>query len=321
MAAWQKMIAFLVAMIMMAGILPAVAEEVENADAQVQEEMSAEPEVQDEAEPDNSVQAQPAYNTGLLALATSAAPLTSTYEPEDLVKLVSRRNDVKGNNENNGVYTVSSSSIQLRKEAAEALVRLCNDAEEAKLTLYVRQGYRSYADEASRYARLEKRGEISQKPGENDYQTGLAVTLVSKAWRAKTLTTAFGDTKEAQWIAANCARYGFVLRYPQGKQEATGWEWEPWHLRYVGEEVAQVMQLNNQCLEEFLQDNGLDGVIDMPPEATPGPETGKTKRTSTKSAPVQEKPVYNVPEYLPDGDRILDEMGPDGDYEISLFHD
>ena len=320
----------------------------------------------------------------LLVLANSAAPLYSTYEPGDLVKLVSRRNNESGQNANHGVYTVSSSSIQLRYPAAEALSQLCNDAENAGVILYVRQGYRSYEDEANRYARLEKRGEAGQKPGENDYQTGLAVTVVSKEWRAKTLTAAFGDTKEAQWLAANCARYGFVLRYPQGKQDVTGWEWEPWHLRYVGRTAAEIMQLNNLCLEEFCQQMGIDGVIDMgapvvtappvtpaptlvpeakeaigddetevidpetqadllpaptaeptvapAPEVTPVPEVTAAPVPETTAEPVPEADEniihldvndspFIMPEFLPEGALILDEYGPDGDYEISLFHD
>ena len=298
----------------------------------------------------------------LLVLANSAAPLYSTYEPGDLVKLVSRRNNESGQNANHGVYTVSSSSIQLRYPAAEALSQLCNDAENAGVILYVRQGYRSYEDEANRYARLEKRGEAGQKPGENDYQTGLAVTVVSKEWRAKTLTAAFGDTKEAQWLAANCARYGFVLRYPQGKQDVTGWEWEPWHLRYVGRTAAEIMQLNNLCLEEFCQQMGIDGVIDMgapvvtAPPVTPAPtlvpedkeaigdetevidpetqeEPQPTPAPETEQVPADEEDddsiiqldmnnaIFLMPEFLPEGALILDEYGPDGDYEISLFHD
>lgn len=298
MAALRKSVAFLVAILMMVCMLmPAGAENLLDID------------------------------TDLLVLANSAAPLNSAYEPEDLVKLVSRRNNESGKNENDGVYTVSSTSIQLRAAAAEALARLCNDAENAGMILYVRQGYRSYEDEANRYARLEKRGEASQKPGENDYQTGLAVTVVSKDWRAKTLTAAFGETKEAQWLAENSARYGFVLRYPQGKQDITGWEWEPWHLRYVGKTVAEIMQLNNLCLEEFCTEMGLDGTIEMPEvQETPAPAEDET----AEDAPAEDDSILHIskddvplliPEYLPEGALILEELGPDGDYEISLFHD
>lgn len=305
-------------------------------------------------------QTEVAINTDLLALASSAAPLSPDYEPGDLVKMTSRRNNESGKNENHGVYTVSSTSIQLRHEAAEALARLCNDAENAGVILYVRQGYRSYADEVARYARLEKRGEAAQKPGENDYQTGLAVTVVSKDWRAKTLTADFGETKEAKWLAGNAARYGFVLRYPQGKQDVTGWEWEPWHLRYVGREVAEIMQLNNLCLEEFCQGMGFDGAIDMAaPQATVPPvtdmpaqdaeddaepadildEESMEENADGEDAAIQEEDEpadladestlvvdaeeipFQLPVYLPEGVLILEEYGPDGDYEIILFHD
>lgn len=284
MAAWRKFVAIL--MVMMVAVVPSLAEEM------------------------------PAVDTDLLWLANSAMPLAEDYEPEDLVKLHSRRDGVS---EIEGVYTVSATSIQLREAAAQALVTMCAAAEKDKVILYVRQGYRSYKDEAARYARLEKRGMAEQKPGENDYQTGLAVTLVNENWQAKTLTAEFADTKAGKWLAKHAAKYGFVLRYPEGKKDLTGWDAEPWHLRYVGVEAAAYMTANNLCLEEFWE--VLDSqVIAEPVVQTSSDLAGVDEVELTEEdtiAPEAEptpKPVL-VPGQLVE----LDDVGPDGDHEISFF--
>jgi len=255
----------------------------------------------------------PQANGDYLLLASSAQPLAEDYEPEDLVKLASRRS---GASTKGTVYTEATTSIQLRQEAADALVEMCAAAEKKDTLLYVRQGYRSYADEAARYARLEKRGEAGQKPGETDYQTGLAVTVVGKDWKSKALTAEFAETKEGKWLAQNAAKYGFVVRYPQNKMEATGWEYEPWHLRYVGVAAATYMQENDLCLEEFV-------ALALPLDELPLPETTPEDEPVAIDDPVEDKapaaptavPVYEEGQLVE-----LEDVGPDGDHEISFFH-
>lgn len=273
-----------------------------------------------------------------LLLVNADHPLDEEYEPENLTKLVSRRNDHEGRNENGGVYTVSAAaSIQLVEEAAAALTEMLGDADDVGLEVYVRQGYRSFDEETRRYQRLKDQSG-AQQPGQNDYQTGLAVTLVNRDWRAKTLDETFGQTKEYQWLAANCARYGFVLRYPEGKADETGWAWEPWHFRYVGREAAEIICLNNLCLEEFIEGIGMladdplpsaddTAAPDQPedpaqqqdpeqePSATVAPDTSAAGDDTALPLP------FVTPVVLPDGPLILDEVGPDGDNEIVLFHD
>lgn len=251
-----------------------------------------------------SALAEGSDDADFLILAGEGYALSEDYVPDNLIKLTTRRNDNKGNNTNGGVYTASNTSIQLVETAANALVEMINDAEADGIILYVRQGYRSYADEAKRYERMKDTGN-AQRPGESDYQTGLGVTLVGYDWRAQTLTTDFAETAEAKWMSENCARYGFIIRYPAGKEEITGWEWEPWHLRYVGKEAASAMALSNMCLEEYLDSLGLlpERVIITP---TPSP-------TPWIYVP------YPTPEFVPDGAQVLEETGEDGDYEITLF--
>lgn len=253
------------------------------------------------------------FNADLLWQANSAAPLTAEYVPQDLVKMVSRRNGVSTEGT---VYTASATSIQLREQAAQALVKLCAAAETDGLTLYVRQGYRSYAEEAKRYARLDARGEAMQLPGECDYQTGLAATVVGAEQRTGTLDTDFAETAEGMWIAEHAAAYGFVLRYPENKMEITGWDAEPWHIRYVGMEAAEYMQQHDLCLEELW--------LGAAPVEMPESETDQVEIAATEEL-VQPVEAVSTPQpavafvYIPGQVVPLEEFGPDGDREISFI--
>ena len=85
----------------------------------------------------------------------------------------------------------------------------------------------------------------SARPGHSEHQTGLAFDLNS-------LDQSFGQTKEGKWIAANSWKYGFILRYPQDKEAQTGYMYEPWHVRYLGKDVAKKVYDSGLCLEEYL---------------------------------------------------------------------
>ena len=239
-----------------------------------------------------------------LVLASAAEPLAADYEPRDLDPLTARRNDLDGNNANDGIYMASAGTIHLRKHACSALFNLVNAAEADGLTLYVRAGYRDYADQQKRYARAERQGDTTstQKAGECDYQTGLAVTLVNREYRGKALEAqAFAKTEEGKWLQENCARFGFIIRYPDGKESITGYGWEPWHLRYVGVAVARYIRQNNLTLEEF------NVVLDA------AYEEFRARGGDVEAAIAAIR--------LPEGPVVLAEMGPDGDNEIILFHD
>lgn len=257
----------------------------------------------------------PAVDNRYLMLASAAEPLNGGYAPMGLKNVTSRRNDNSGNNENGGIYMASSASMQLVDTVLDALTAMFKDAEKADITLYLRQAYRSYEDEQARCERMSARGNVEDKPGESDWQTGLAVTVVPKALRTKTLTEEnYLKTKEGQWVVENCAAYGFIIRYPQGGEAETGRAYEPWHLRYVGVETAQYMTENTLTLEAFRASlDVLTGGYVMPegdseaaaawaPPATPTPKASPTP----------------VPDMLPGGAKLLD-TAEDGDWEFSLF--
>ena len=86
-------------------------------------------------------------------------------------------------------------------------------------------------------------------PGSSEHQIGLAVDIITDGY--STLDEGFGETAAGKWLAENSAQYGFILRYPAGKEEITSIEYEPWHFRYVGTDAASVITDNGICLEEF----------------------------------------------------------------------
>ena len=116
-----------------------------------------------------------------------------------------------------------------------------------KVAEYIAMGY----DEAS--ARVEAAKWVAP-PGTSEHHTGLAMDIVSSDYYTKysDLVEEFADDPEAIWLKENCARFGFILRYPQDKVEITGINFEPWHFRYVGEEHAAKIMEQGICLEEYL---------------------------------------------------------------------
>src|SRR5690625_210344 len=146
---------------------------------------------------------------------------------------------------------------QLRKEAADALEELFSSAEEDNIHLFAVSGYRSYERQESIFAaNVEQDGEehantYSAKPGESEHQTGLVMDISSEDVGFD-LTTDFGATTEGEWVKSHSHEYGFIIRYPKGKEDITEYQYEPWHLRFVGVEAATKIKENEETLEEYL---------------------------------------------------------------------
>ncbi|MBR1409278.1 MAG: M15 family metallopeptidase [Clostridia bacterium] len=177
-----------------------------------------------------------------IVLANKTHLLDEQYIPPDLVKLKCRK--------------ISSDPIQMREAASEALSEMFDAAKEQGITLYAHSGYRSYRTQKTMYYnRLKKNNGkddgVVAYPGSSDHQTGLGIDVINKAGIGKRFTSAFADTKEGKWIAENCWRFGFIIRYQKEKEELTEITYEPWHLRYVGVQVAEYIRDQGQCLEEF----------------------------------------------------------------------
>jgi len=135
--------------------------------------------------------------------------------------------------------------------AQNALYTMFADAAKEGLSLWVKSGVRTYADQKWQYnLYVERDGKAladtySARPGHSEHQTGLAFDLNS-------LYKSFGDTAEGKWLAANCHKYGFIIRYPAGKEHLTGYMYEPWHVRYVGTDHSYAIMESGLCLEEYL---------------------------------------------------------------------
>lgn len=179
---------------------------------------------------------------GNLTLVNREEALDADFTPQNLVPL--QLPSVSGPHE-------------LRREAAAELAALFDAAAKDGFELFVKSSYRSYQTQNTMYQnRLERYGRddgVVARPGTSDHQTGLGVDVLNREWSLKDgMTPAFGDTAEARWMEANCARFGFIIRYLSEKQQITGIIYEPWHLRYVGRDVAAYVMENRLSMEEFV---------------------------------------------------------------------
>lgn len=136
-------------------------------------------------------------------------------------------------------------------EANSALKRMQADASTLGLSLKLVSGYRSYNTQYNLYNNYvrqngqAKADTFSARPGYSEHQTGLAFDVGSTKG-------AFANTYESKWLAENCHLYGFIIRYPKGKTNITGYIYEPWHIRYLGVDVATKVKASGLTLEEYL---------------------------------------------------------------------
>jgi len=148
--------------------------------------------------------------------------------------------------------------VYVAKPTAVAFAKLKAAVSAKKLgTLCINSGYRSYASQkiihANKVRQLGKTAgeKLAARPGHSEHQTGLAIDVSTTALGCR--IGPFGASKASKWIAANAWQYGFLVRYPSdAKSKITGYVWEPWHLRFVGVEVATDMQAKKiTTLEEY----------------------------------------------------------------------
>ena len=152
----------------------------------------------------------------------------------------------------NKTYALPSTySPDVDSEANAALAKMFQAAKADGISLTVVSGYRSYERQNTLYNNYVARDGVeaadtySARPGHSEHQTGLAFDLNS-------LEESFGETKEGIWLREHCWEYGFIIRYPKGKEDITGYMYEPWHVRYLGETVAKSVFESGLCLEEYL---------------------------------------------------------------------
>lgn len=136
---------------------------------------------------------------------------------------------------------------------AKPLEELVNTAKKEGITLLGNSAYRSYKSQKNTYNnRVKTAGKESAdayvaEPGFSEHQTGMCIDITNED------KYFLKGTKEADWLAENCYRFGFIIRYPYGKRNITGIEYEPWHIRYVGKKAAKYIYDNKITLEEYLR--------------------------------------------------------------------
>lgn len=145
----------------------------------------------------------------------------------------------------------------LREPASRALSELFAAARaEAGHELTARSGYRAYVTQKNLYNNYvrtqgqEYADQYSARPGTSEHQTGLVMDITSPGMNFA-LDESFGSTSEGKWVAENAHRFGFIIRYPLGKEDITGYAYEPWHLRYVGPALAEELYRRGLVMEEF----------------------------------------------------------------------
>lgn len=167
-------------------------------------------------------------------------------------------------------------------ETEEAFKQLQEAAKEEGLNIYEGSSYRNYQYQIQVYNSLvdaygeEYANRISAKPGYSEHQTGYTVDC-------NTINQAFIETEEGQWLDKHCHEYGFIIRYPEGKEAITGYDYECWHIRYLGVEIATEIWEQDLTLEEYLD------VVSISQEISP-----------TEAVSIEEMPTEVIPETEPE---------------------
>lgn len=177
------------------------------------------------------------YNYGItyiddIIIANKTYSLPSNYIPNNLVSI--------------------NSYIKVVDYVKTAFTELVSDSTSLGLNIYASSGYRSYNDQKYIYNNYvswdgqTNADTYSARAGHSEHQTGLAIDV-------NTVDSSFEGTNESDWLKDNCYKYGFIIRYPKGKNSITGYMYEPWHIRYVGNELATTLYNNGDwiTIEEY----------------------------------------------------------------------
>lgn len=145
---------------------------------------------------------------------------------------------------------------QMRSEAAQAMTSLLFKANEAGVGMKIISSYRSYNTQVSTYQKwvnLQGQAEAdrgSARPGHSEHQTGLSADLANPDGSCN-LLACFGTGAQGVWLANNAHTYGFIIRYPEGKESLTGYQYEPWHVRYVGVDTATAIYQSGLTMDQY----------------------------------------------------------------------
>lgn len=140
---------------------------------------------------------------------------------------------------------VSEEEKLVSQNIVQHIEALFKDAEKKGIVLLGNSAYRSYESQKDIYRELIFNSGYVAKAGHSEHQSGLAIDITNEEGYF------LESSKEAKWLAENCYKYGFIIRYPEDKEHITGIKYEPWHIRYVGKRAAEYIKGRNLTLEEY----------------------------------------------------------------------
>ncbi|MCI5774521.1 MAG: M15 family metallopeptidase [Erysipelotrichaceae bacterium] len=233
-------------------------------------EVSNEPEVSASASPDAATNDQPGEET----ITTSEPALTYDTTSYDSITVIANKKHSIDTYEPSDLTAVSHSGSNgtqyMRQEAASALEELFAKADEDGIALYAQSGYRSYQTQQGLYQSYANRDGVaaadtySSRAGHSDHQTGLAMDIMGDNTRMNASDRSDCPIEQCEgspaalWLADNAADFGFILRFPPGKQDVTGYVYEWWHYRYVGKDLAPKIMDSGLTMEEYFNVSGGD---------------------------------------------------------------
>lgn len=172
-------------------------------------------------------------------------------DPYDTLVLVNKYHILPSGIEPKNLVNIEGQRME--KVAADAMSKMVKDMRSDGLSIILQSGYRSEELQTTIYNRnVQNRGQeradkYSARPNSSEHQTGLAMDLSTDG----TLEETFENTPQFKWLNENAHKYGFIMRYPKNKVYMTGYEYEPWHYRYVGVEIASLIKAENITYEEY----------------------------------------------------------------------
>lgn len=174
-----------------------------------------------------------------LMLTNKFNKLNEDYEPDDLVEI-------------SNVYSYGENQ-KLRLDAYNAFIEMFNAAKLEDITLIINSSYRSFKDQDETYNDYStwygqnEADKIAARPGFSEHQTGLSIDIQTY----NSTRSNFEETQAFDWLYKNAYKYGFILRYPKDLEYLTGYDYESWHYRYVGKDVAKYIYENNITFDEY----------------------------------------------------------------------
>ena len=167
---------------------------------------------------------------GIKMLVNKFHYLKEDYSPDDIVPI-------------SNWYAYEGHST--KKEVYDHYISMWNDANELGLVLLVNSSYRTFEEQQEQYDM--SNDDYASRPGFSEHQTGLALDIVADGVQGNE----FENTDEFKWLQENAYKYGFILRYPKGKEHITGYNYESWHYRYVGKELAAKVKESGLTYDEY----------------------------------------------------------------------